>query len=245
MNWARAKSRPRAPANDRAASVLPRPGKSSSRTWPLARMPASTRVSASRLPTTARPTSSRTRSANVRDGRVGAGVSCGHGTSSIRVRMRSISVGAEPAYGVELAVEGLGEAGSRARASETSRSRTAARARWPAVAGQDAQVGGRLVDPVAVRRQGGQPPRRVARRRCRCTSHTSVSTMVTMTAYADGCGSRSSRTAADEAGDAEQDAREEAAAPHRARSCSRLMCVPPGCAGSRPGPRGPRAGGPR
>ncbi len=38
MNWARAKSRPRACANDRAARVLPRPGKSSSSTWPLARI---------------------------------------------------------------------------------------------------------------------------------------------------------------------------------------------------------------
>ena len=38
MNWARAKSRPRARANERAARVLPSPGKSSSSTWPLARI---------------------------------------------------------------------------------------------------------------------------------------------------------------------------------------------------------------
>ena len=39
VNWMRAKSRPSARANDRAISVLPRPGRSSSSTWPPARMP--------------------------------------------------------------------------------------------------------------------------------------------------------------------------------------------------------------
>ena len=98
VNCARAKSRPRAPANDRAASVLPRPGKSSSRTCPLARMPASTRDSASRLPTTARPTSSSTRSANVatdRSGSVTGFLDSGQDAVDLRGRQAS--------HGVELA----------------------------------------------------------------------------------------------------------------------------------------------
>src|SRR6056297_388530 len=60
VNWAREKSRPSVCANERAASVLPRPGKSSSSTWPPARTAARTRVRASRLPTTAISTSSST-----------------------------------------------------------------------------------------------------------------------------------------------------------------------------------------
>ena len=60
MNCARVNPRPRVCANDRAASVLPRPGRSSISTCPPARMPASTSTSASRLPTTARSTSSST-----------------------------------------------------------------------------------------------------------------------------------------------------------------------------------------
>ena len=60
MNWTRRKPRPSAWANERAVSVLPTPGTSSSRTWPRARMPASTSRSGWRLPTTAWPTRSRT-----------------------------------------------------------------------------------------------------------------------------------------------------------------------------------------
>ena len=46
-------------AKARAISVFARPGKSSIRTWPSARIPSRTSSSASRLPTTARSTSSR------------------------------------------------------------------------------------------------------------------------------------------------------------------------------------------
>ncbi len=63
VNCARLNVRPSVCANERAASVLPRPGMSSSRTWPPARMPASTSVRALRLPTTATETSSSTRCA--------------------------------------------------------------------------------------------------------------------------------------------------------------------------------------
>src|SRR5439155_9718287 len=59
----RANSMSNACANERAISVLARPGKSSIRTWPSARNPSSTSSSASRLPTTARSISPRTRSA--------------------------------------------------------------------------------------------------------------------------------------------------------------------------------------
>ena len=51
---------PEAVARERAARVLPRPGTSSNRTWPPARMVASAVWSASRMPTTAVPTSART-----------------------------------------------------------------------------------------------------------------------------------------------------------------------------------------
>ncbi len=60
VNWARVNSRPSACASERAASVLPSPGRSSSRTWPPARTPASTSVIWSRLPTRTVSTASRT-----------------------------------------------------------------------------------------------------------------------------------------------------------------------------------------
>ena len=59
VNWMRANSSPSTRANDRAMSVLPRPGRSSSRTWPPARMPISTSSRVRRRPTTARSSSSR------------------------------------------------------------------------------------------------------------------------------------------------------------------------------------------
>ncbi len=64
VNCTRAKSSPSTRARLRAASVLPSPGKSSSRTCPLASTAESTRVSGSRLPTTAFSTSSSTRRAS-------------------------------------------------------------------------------------------------------------------------------------------------------------------------------------
>ena len=62
MNCTRLKSRPSAAANDRAISVLPRPGRSSMRTWPPASTVVRISASAPRLPTTTRPISSRTAS---------------------------------------------------------------------------------------------------------------------------------------------------------------------------------------
>src|SRR5437879_2290468 len=60
VNWIRLKFSVSVCANERAIRVLARPGKSSIRTWPSARMPSSTSSRASRFPTTARSTSSRT-----------------------------------------------------------------------------------------------------------------------------------------------------------------------------------------
>ena len=60
MNWTRVKPMLVTCAKARAISVFARPGKSSIRTWPSARIPSSTSSSASRLPMTARSTSSRT-----------------------------------------------------------------------------------------------------------------------------------------------------------------------------------------
>ena len=56
VNCSRRNPMPSACANDRAVSVLPRPGRSSSSTCPPARIPARTSSSASRLPTTTVPT---------------------------------------------------------------------------------------------------------------------------------------------------------------------------------------------
>ena len=123
MNCARAKSRPSACANDRAASVLPSPGKSSISTWPLARTAASTRLSACRLPTTAWPTRSST---SVRDaGRLRAAEVGGRGSavplltaSSVTERLDPGQVAVdlvrrEPADGQlgEVAQLGVGEVG--------------------------------------------------------------------------------------------------------------------------------------
>ena len=59
VNWILANSSPSTCANDRAMSVLPKPGTSSSRTWPPARMPISTSSRVRRRPTTARSSSSK------------------------------------------------------------------------------------------------------------------------------------------------------------------------------------------
>src|SRR5215471_5162925 len=61
VNWMRVKRMLSTCANERAARVFARPGKSSSSTCPLARKPQSTSSSACRFPTIARSTSSSTR----------------------------------------------------------------------------------------------------------------------------------------------------------------------------------------
>src|SRR5262249_41188465 len=61
VNWMRLKRMPTAWAKQRAISVLARPGKSSSSTWPPESRPSSTSSSTARLPTMARSTSSSSR----------------------------------------------------------------------------------------------------------------------------------------------------------------------------------------
>ncbi len=51
VNWMRRNSSPMTWARERAIKVLASPGKSSMRTWPLARTPTSRRFRVSRLPT--------------------------------------------------------------------------------------------------------------------------------------------------------------------------------------------------
>ena len=67
VNCSRRKPSPSAWAKQRAVSVLPSPGRSSSSTWPPARMPARTSASASRLPTMTVPTASSTRAGQLAD----------------------------------------------------------------------------------------------------------------------------------------------------------------------------------
>src|SRR5947209_583020 len=65
VNCTRVKSSPSAAANDRAISVLPRPGRSSISTWPRASTVVRINVSAARFPTTTRSISSSTAIARV------------------------------------------------------------------------------------------------------------------------------------------------------------------------------------
>ena len=236
MNCARAKSRPSAVANERAARVLPSPGKSSSSTWPLARMPASTRVSA--LPLADDGATDLVEHALGEAGDVGgigmvaAGVSVGHGLPRFgsgcgRSRRASAVVGVELVAGGCAARSGSRDAGE---ADAGGRARPADGVVGLLVAGQDAEVARWPRRPGRSRaRRAGPPLRRRARRRCRGPATPPASTMATISDVRQRVAARSRASVA-----AAKPAAADDAAP--ARSRLRQLALDP----DRPHARTPR-----
>src|SRR5262245_8237751 len=91
VNWSRRKWRPRSVASAFTSSVLPSPGRPSSRTCPRARQPTSTRRVSSACPSSVRSRPSRMRSAPLRAASTSAGESSASFVPAVPVLMPRLS----------------------------------------------------------------------------------------------------------------------------------------------------------